>query len=96
MEIERYVLLPATDNSCAGIILSKITDTKIKVFPLQQMSFTPDPNEIQLYGENRGMPMAFQTEGLSVKNGLDMFMAVKWYARQQLDYPEMLIMQYPA
>ena len=94
MENERYVLLPSTDNSCAEIILSKVTDTKIKVCPLQKMDFIPDPNEIQLYGENKGESIAFQTDGLSVRNGLDMFMAVKWYARQQLDNPKMLIMHY--
>jgi hypothetical protein len=91
MENERYVLLPNTDNSCSEIIKSNITNIKIKVFPLQQYQFTPNPNEIQLYGENRGMPLAFETAGLSVQNGLDILMAIKWYARQQLNYPEMQI-----
>lgn len=94
MDDERYVMLSDTENSCAGIILSKITDTKIKVFQLDHVAFTPNPDEIQLYAENKGEPMAFETVGLNVKNGLDVFMAVKWYARQQLDYPEMLIKCY--
>jgi hypothetical protein len=91
MENERYVLIPNTDNSCAEIIQSNITNIKIKVYPLQQYQFIPNPNEIHLYGENRGLPLAFETMGLSVKNGLDILMAVKWYARQQLNYPEMQI-----
>jgi hypothetical protein len=91
MEMERYMVLSPADNTCSEVILSKTTDIKIKVYRLQHQSFTPNPKEIQLYSEYHGQPLAFETEGLSSKNGFDIFMAVKWYARQQLDCPEMLI-----
>jgi hypothetical protein len=91
MEIERFVLLPDPANTCSEIILSKVTEMKIKVYFLQKVTFKPNPKEVQLYAENRGVPLAFETAGLSVKNGLDMLSAIKWYALQKFNYPEMQI-----
>lgn len=92
METEGFVLLANPANTGVEIILSKVTAIKIKVYSLQKAAFKPNPKEVQLYGENRGIPLAFETKGLSVKNGLDMLSAIKWYALQKLNYPEMQIL----
>jgi hypothetical protein len=91
MENERYKVLSGNDNSCLEIIQSKVTDIKIKVYDQHQNTFLPNPKELQLYAEDNGTTLIFETVDLSVKKGIDVFTAIKWYVRHRFNSNDMLI-----
>jgi len=91
MENERYKVLSGDDNSCLEIIQSKVTDIKIKVYDQDQETFLPNPNELQLYAEDKNKTLVFETVDLSVKNGIDVFTAIKWYVRHRFNSNHLLI-----
>jgi len=91
MENERYIVLSGVDNSCLEMIQSKVTDIKIKVYKQKQDTFSPNPNELQLYAENKDTTLIFETVDLSVKKGIDVFTAIKWYVKLRFNSNELLI-----
>jgi len=91
MENERYRVLSGDDYSCLEIIQSKVTDIKIKVYNQHQNTFLPNPNELQLYAEDKGTTLIFETVDLSVKKGIDVFTAIKWYVRKRFNSSDLLI-----
>jgi|GEM_PF-4437050 len=91
MENECYRVLSGNDNSCLEIIESKVTDIKIKVYDQSQNTFSPNPKEIQLYAEDKETTLVFETIDLSVKKGIDVFTAIKWYVRQRFNSNDLLI-----
>lgn len=91
MENERYRVLSGNDNACIEIIQSKVTDIKIKVYNQAQETFLPNPKELQLYAEDKNTTLIFETMDLSVRKGLDVFTAVKWYVTQRFNNTSPLI-----
>ena len=91
MENERYRVLSGNDNACLEIIESKVTDIKIKVYSQKQDTFLPNPNELQMYAEDKETTLIFETSNLSVKKGIDVFTAIKWYVRQRFNSSDLLI-----
>jgi hypothetical protein len=86
-----YLLVKDPNNPCRDIIRSRDTGLKINVYCLDKEKFTPDPDEIQLYGDDHGAPLAFETVGITADDALDVASAIRWYA-DYLDYPEMEIL----
>jgi len=91
MEPNVYLLVTDPNNACRDVIRSRDTALRIKVYCLDKEPFTPDPNEIQLYGEYEGTRLAFETDGITAEDAIDMAAAIHWYAHY-LDYPEMEIL----
>jgi len=91
MEPNVYLLVTDPNNACRDVIRSRDTALRIKVYCLDKEPFTPDPNEIQLYGEYEGNRLAFETDGITAEDAIDMAAAIHWYANY-LDYPEMEIL----
>jgi hypothetical protein len=91
MENERYRVLSGNDNACLEIIESKVTDIKIKLYNQKQDTFLPNPKELQMYAEDNETTLVFETLDLSVKKGLDVFTAIKWYVRHRFNSNDLLI-----
>jgi hypothetical protein len=85
-----YLLVTDPNNPCRDIIRSRDTGLRIRIYCLDKETFMPNPNEIQLYGDDHGLPRAFETEGITAADALDVASAIQWYA-EYLDYPEMEI-----
>ncbi|MBW4890473.1 hypothetical protein KXQ82_12125 [Mucilaginibacter sp. HMF5004] len=86
-----YLLIKDPKNPCRDVIRSRDTSLKINVYCLDKENFIPDPDEIQLYGDDHGSPRAFETVGITADDALDVASAIRWYA-DYLDYPEMEIL----
>lgn len=86
-----YLLVKDPKDACRDIIRSRDTDLKIRVYCLNEVEFKPDPEEIQLYADDRGNPLAFETVSVTAEDALDMASAIQWYAKY-IGYPEMEIL----
>lgn len=70
------------------MIHARDTELKLRVFSLDDESFHPDRNEIQLYGSAGGKLFAFETIDIASDDALDIVEAIQWYAGY-IDCPEM-------
>lgn len=61
------------------------------VYCLNEFDFKPHPDEIQLYADDRGNPLAFETINIKAEDALDMASAIQWYAKY-IGYLEMEIL----
>lgn len=91
MEPNVYLLVTDPNNACRDVIRSRDTALRIKVYCLDKEPFTPDPNEVQLYGCCQDTMLAFETDRVTAEDAIDMSEAIHWYA-QYLGCPEMEIM----
>jgi hypothetical protein len=91
--MDHNVYLLATDpkNPCRDVIHSRDTGLKVNVFCIDEDRFTPDVNEIQLYGYADGKLYAFETINVTPDDALDVIDAIQWYA-DYIDFPEMEIL----
>jgi len=91
--MDHNVYLLATDpkNPCRDVIHSRDTGLKIRVFCLNNERFTPQENEIQLFGYAHGKLYAFETINIAAEDALDVVSAIQWYADYVGD-PEMEIL----
>jgi len=91
--MDHNVYLLATDpkNPCRDVIHSRDTGLKIRVFCLNDERFTPQENEIQLFGYAHGKLYAFETINIAAEDALDVVSAIQWYADYAGD-PEMEIL----
>ncbi len=91
MDYNVYLLATDPNNPCRDVIHSRDTNLKIRVFCLNKEEFSPDSNEIQLYGYANDKLFAFETIHISADDALDVVGAIQWYA-DYIDYPEMEIL----
>jgi hypothetical protein len=91
MDYNVYLLATDPNNPCRDIIHSRDTGLKIRVFCLDNEQFSPDSNEIQLYGYGNGKLFAFETINIAADDALDVVSAIQWYA-DYIDFPEMEIL----
>jgi len=91
MDYNIYLLATDPNNSCRDVIHSRDTNLKIKVFCLDKEQFSPDGNEIQLYGYANNKLLAFETINIIAEDALDVVGAIQWYV-EYIDYPEMEIL----
>ncbi|WP_184547439.1 hypothetical protein [Mucilaginibacter sp. FT3.2] len=91
--MDHNVYLLATDpkNPCRDIIHSRDTRLKVRVFCVDEEQFSPDNNEIQLYGYANSKLYAFETINIAADDALDLVSAIQWYA-EYIEYPEMEIL----
>ncbi|WP_295767631.1 hypothetical protein [uncultured Mucilaginibacter sp.] len=91
--MEQAVFLLATDPNepCRDVIHSRDTDLKVKVYCVTDESFTPDPDEIQLYAYANNRLYAFETINIAPDDALDVVSAIQWYATY-IKFPEMEIL----
>jgi hypothetical protein len=91
MDYNVYLLATDPNNPCRDVIHSRDTTLKIRVFCLDKEQFSPDNNEIQLYGYANEKLFAFETIHILADDALDVVGAIQWYA-EYIDYPEMEIL----
>ena len=86
-----YLLATDPKNSCRDVIHSRDTSLKIRVYCLEDESFDPGENEIQLYGYAGKELYAFETIDIKADDALDVVSAIRWYAAY-IQHPEMEIL----
>jgi hypothetical protein len=91
MDYNIYLLATDPNNPCRDVIHSRDTRLKIRVFCLNEESFCPDNNEIQLYGYAQRKLYAFETINIVAEDALDVVSAIQWYA-EYIDFPQMEIL----
>ncbi len=91
MDYNVYLLATDPNNPCRDVIHSRDTNLKIRVFCLDKERFTPDNNEIQLYGFANNKLFAFETINIKAEDALDVVGAIQWYA-DYINYPKMEIL----
>jgi hypothetical protein len=91
--MDHNVYLLATDpkNPCRDVIHSRDTGLKVVVVCIDEETFQPNSNEIQLYAYANSKLYAFETISITPDDALDVIDAIQWYA-DYLDYPEMEIL----
>jgi hypothetical protein len=91
--MDHNVYLLATDpkNACRDVIHSRDTPLKIRVFCLDEDRFSPQDNEIQLFGYAEKKLYAFETINITSEDALDVVGAIQWYA-DYVGCPEMEIL----
>lgn len=75
-----YLLATDAHGNCRDVIHSRDTSLRIKVFCPSEQDFTPNSNELQLYGYANGRLYAFETVNLLAEDAIDVVGAIKWYA----------------
>jgi hypothetical protein len=91
MDYNIYLLATDPNNPCRDVIHSRDTNLKIRVFCLDKEQFSPDSNEIQLFGYANESLFAFETIHITAEDALDVVGAIQWYA-EYIDFPEMEIL----
>ncbi|WDF56191.1 hypothetical protein [Mucilaginibacter sp. KACC 22063] len=91
--MDHNVFLLATDpkDPCHDVVHSRDTELRVKVFCLSEEDFSPDPNEIQLYGYANQKLYAFETINITPDDALDVVAAIQWYANY-IDFPQLEIL----
>lgn len=91
MDHNIYLLATDPKDPCRDVIHSRDTGLKVSVICIDNGRFTPDPNEIQLYGYAHGKLYAFETINVTPDDALDVIDAIQWYS-EYVDFPEMEIL----
>ena len=91
MDYNVYLLATDPNNACSDVIHSRDTSLKIRVFCVNKEPFTPNANEIQLFGYANGNLYAFETIDIKAEDALDVVGAIQWYA-EYIEFPEMEIL----
>jgi hypothetical protein len=91
MDYNVYLLATDPNNPCRDVIHSRDTGLKIRVFCLSEDRFSPNDNEIQLYGYAHNKLYAFETINITADDALDVVGAIQWYA-DYIESPEMEIL----
>ena len=91
MDHNVYLLATDPNNPCRDVIHSRDTNLKLKVFCLDTEEFTPDSDELQLYGYANLKLYAFETINIAAEDALDVVSAIQWYAGY-IDFPQMEIL----
>lgn len=86
-----FFLVKDPKDACRDIIRSRDTDLRIRVYCLSEIDFKPHPDEIQLYADDHGDLLAFETINIKAEDALDIASAIQWYAKY-IGYPEMEIL----
>jgi hypothetical protein len=91
MDYNIFLLATDPNDPCRDVIHSRDTPLKVKVYCVNEENFTPDGNEIQLYGYANDKLYAFETINISPDDALDVVSAIQWYA-EYIEFPEMEIL----
>jgi hypothetical protein len=86
-----YLLATDPNNPCRDIIYSRDTHLKIRVFCPVIEPFSPNMDELQLYGYAGGKLYAFETMNIIAEDALDVVGAIQWYA-EYIKFPDMEIL----
>ena len=86
-----YLVVMSSDPLSPDMVYSGDSGLKLCVYHLDKVAFTPNENEIQLYGYWTCNLLAFETVDISADNALEVLSAIKWYTRY-IGCPEMEIL----
>ncbi|WP_158825395.1 hypothetical protein [Mucilaginibacter lacusdianchii] len=91
MDHNVYLLATDPNDACRDVIHSRDTTLKVKVYCVSEENFSPNPNEIQLFGYAGKKLYAFETIDITPDDALDVIGAIQWYA-DYIDCPDMEIL----
>ena len=90
MENPIFLLAKDPDNECRDLIFHRDGTLKIKVICIDNGDYQPDPGELQLYGNNHGEKLLFETIDYEPDDPALVIEAIQWYGRY-IGNPEMEI-----
>ncbi len=91
MDYNIFLLATDPNDPCRDVIHSRDTALKVKVYCVSEEDFTPDGNEIQLFGYADDKLYAFETINITPDDALDVISAIQWYA-EYIEFPDMEIL----
>jgi len=87
MQSGTYFLLEGADRA---VIVHGKTGLRVNVFSLETEGYSPNSDELHVFGNDHGEWLAFETDGWTIE-AMDLVTgAVVWYTHY-LDHPEMVI-----
>lgn len=86
-----FLLAKDPANKCRDIVYHRGSKLKIYVYCLNESLFTPNPDELQFYGDNNGEILAFETWQYETDDPGLIIEAIRWYARY-IDNPGLEIL----
>lgn len=87
MSLTDYFICDTADGDIIGYWDE---DVRVRVIRLTRNSFRPQPVEIQFYGDDHGVPLAFETIDYNGEDEETILNAIRWYA-DFLNYPQMKV-----
>jgi len=81
MENAVFLLAKDPENECRDLIFQRDGDLRIKVVCLDERNFEPNPNELQLYANNNGERLLFETVDYQPDDPALVIEAIQWYAK---------------
>lgn len=87
---EAYSILKGPEQGQDEIIFNRVSGIQVRVISLKSREPNFNDTEVHFFGDYRGTPLAFETEGYK-DQGIDLVKdAIRWYAEYR-EYPEMEI-----
>jgi hypothetical protein len=91
MEDKVYLFTVSSNTASPHVIHSRASELKIAVYPVDQIPFAPNKDEIQLYGYLKKSLLVFETIDIDADDSLEMLSAIRWYTNY-IGYPNMEIL----
>ncbi|NEU07837.1 hypothetical protein GZH53_05890 [Flavihumibacter sp. R14] len=85
-----FLLAKDPENECRDLIFHRDGTLRIKVICIDNGEYQPDPGELQLYANNQGEKLLFETIDYQPDDPALVIEAIQWYARY-IGNPEMEI-----
>jgi hypothetical protein len=90
MENPIFLLAKDQENECREIIFHRDSDLRIKVICPDNKDWHLNPDELQLYADNKGERLVFETIDFRPDEPGLVIEAIRWYA-QYIGNPELEI-----
>jgi hypothetical protein len=90
MEKPIFLLVKDQENECRELIFHRDSELKIKVIGEESQGWQLNPNELQLYADNNGERLIFETVDFQPDEPGLVIEGIRWYA-QYIGNPELEI-----
>ena len=90
MEHPIFLLAKDPENECRNLIFHRDGDLRIRVICVDDANYEPKPDELQLFANNKGERLLFETIDYQDDDPALVIEAIQWYAKY-IGNPEMEI-----
>jgi len=80
MDSSIFMLAQDPGNECRDIIFQREGNFRVKVTCLDEHDWTPNPDELQLFADNNGEKLLFETVNFNSEDPSLIIEAIRWYA----------------
>ena len=80
MEAPIFLLAKDPESDCRDLIFQRDGDLRVKVICLNNQPYISNPDELQLYADNNGEKLLFETIAFDHEQPGLVIEAIKWYA----------------